>query len=619
MGRIGAFATAAAKLLPENATAHQKAEPEMVPAPRPPKPTRTVPGADATTEAKLLAVVVALHVRSPADAEALDRCIRSIAAQRSRPRSLWVSWHADDLGVQALTSRILEDAAMLCVRRGMPLTQVEQRERLAPWEHVRGVLQRRQTMGSDVCDLWVQLSYFDSVWHAERCQRLVAAATAARAETRGIWSFATYSPAFGTDGLPVNEEPVALDATEHSAVTGSTAPQDAAGMVQRLLDAGRGRRCGATAREATIDAMLVRMPVLAEFVAGAPQAVLQHELCDLAYISFIWSSESALELQDDVGAWACFRWDPTAGSIVGEAVRYAKLHYHRGASPPQEVAEAWATGVDFELLLAVCERVADASVLAGIYDSGGDSDDDRCARGWAGSPTALAGLVRNICRAFRLCGAGSMWVAEHCRMLAMRAQSVLGVPHTPTEQEIHQLLRSNKLKASTDLPEPVRPAETEKKEEARVEPEKAEEELGRAKVADSDWNASTARSLMKVPPAGHLLPDGRITIAVPLPRPPPPNRRQVTRPAPQKMRLGLGLKESSSSQPGVLVDTISTEAREHGFRSHDLILSVDEVPVKSCAEFQQVFSRRATPPFPKDAPPILFVVQRASPTPWARR
>ncbi|CAE8738941.1 unnamed protein product, partial [Polarella glacialis] len=267
--------------------------------------------------AKLLAVLVAPKITSLAEAAALERCIRSISVQTSPPRALWISWHAPAYAVQLAVSKSLDDLSGRCIRRGMPLTQVQLDEHLGPWRHIEGVLQRRRKMGGDVCDVWVVLGHASELWHPERCARLCSAAAAASGPS--LWlpgackmnnnnsnsnnnsnnnnnnsnnSNSNNNDNNSNDNSNNNHNsnsnscpfvvPRKDDTSPSVESPREDGPEDVA-EVDSLLSKGQVVLSTAAEEAFYSSAVLIRLPALAEFVASAPRAALGHELCGLAF------------------------------------------------------------------------------------------------------------------------------------------------------------------------------------------------------------------------------------------------------------------------------------------------------------------------------------------------
>lgn len=546
-----------------------------------------------TVDAKILSILVAADIRYTTDVESLVRCIRSIAGQSRPPQSLWVSWYASEFDVAAYVVQELEELAQRCVRRGCPLAQVRQTACRAPLEHVEDVLEKRQRMGGDVRDLWVQLGYPDALWHPRRCFHLARAAARAIPGQRAVWVSGT-----------------ACSVTLDNDTCCSAVDCDA---VDQLLADGRARAISAD--EATIDAILLKMAALAEFIAGAPPAALRHRLCDLALLSFARREtagiiSTATEAEDNP-VWMCFRCDVSVVHTPHRVLRLATQHYvsPSGRLPPYEIARRASEALQTEegLLDAVCRHAAEAIVFCGLYEGGDISANQVTAASFyhedvndavavlARSITTIVGVFEPADNGVDSCDDNNTRLEKRIRALLADVLEFIGRPHEPSEEEVGRLLRPSKPKEAAESVAMLEAARAEARSEERCRPIIAP--------------GTTPDRLVVTPaPRTTTSPMGRrsLTIWVPLPA----ARGQRVPVAP--LRLGLGLKDARSPL-GALVDAITDpSARQRGFAKGDVIVSLDGTIVKNFEEFLCVFSKRSKPPFPPGALPLEFGVFRSS-------
>lgn len=315
---------------------------------------------------KILTIIVASSIEGQDGVEELKRCVKSVAAQRALPRTLWVSWHAQARSDALHLERELEELAVLCLRRGITLSQVQYQEFVSPWQHVRGVLEKRRLMGGDICNLWVLIGYPTAVWRPESFELLSAAAIQAPPSAQAVW----LSSLANGDGAEVPTDP------------------------------------------ATLEAALVRMPALAEFIAGLPAAVLQHIHCDLAYGSFLRHLGTGWPVTVD-SVLNCAMDDNLA---LDDSCLLQHLEFQL-----DEVRQApWAHALpeaQLDHLAGACLRGATALVLSSLFQELSSE---------ASELKMLSELAADLAVAFQLGHGGLNWTESFCSALVDEVWKRLG-------------------------------------------------------------------------------------------------------------------------------------------------------------------------------------------------
>lgn len=342
----------------------------------------------------MIFIIVATCIAEAEDIQKLELCIHAIFSQSPLPQALWVSWFAESFGHASHAAQELEALSASCFQQGISLVWFEQKSKLHFWEHVRDVLVKQQDVGTSAGAMWVQLVHVDVHPCLDRSNELAAAASAASKASRFVWAPGVSSSGFALSGV------------------------------------------------------LVKMPALADFFASTPNAILAHDLCDIAFLSFANAEPSLLAslalrvaLAAQPGDDDHRRATKARERAPKSPTRTPQSHPSPPPSPerqasmavvPGHVARltssyqggmALPVGEDLARCLAACRRGGAALAMAALH---GPSGGTAGAAEHGLTDADVTSLAEGVGRSFGLGPAGRRWVEEAVRELAQEARGLFG-------------------------------------------------------------------------------------------------------------------------------------------------------------------------------------------------
>lgn len=210
-------------------------------------------------------------------AEQLKWTLDSIAAQHGTPlTALHMSWSSASASIAEVVRQALADVALPLV------VAIEQPERRSQFEHLRE-LARRAATTNDAPPAWVFFSDDDDIWSETRHTLFMCACADAAACTRALVCTRKTRPAAA-----------GISGDTHEALPAPLARD--APTVRALLKSGELRFTDLKdfddARVSSFDMdeyfdHAVRFEALTAFFAHAPNALVRHKLCDLAFVHWL--------------------------------------------------------------------------------------------------------------------------------------------------------------------------------------------------------------------------------------------------------------------------------------------------------------------------------------------
>lgn len=254
--------------------------------PQLPPPTTTPESGTSDCQTPSLVCFLACHISQPHRIETLRWTLNSIAAQRVAPlpaASVRISYSASPAiadGVRAMLAEAAERNPSLAVH--------ERPAQQSQFEHLRSLT--REAAASPTPPQWVYFSDDDDLWSENR-HTLFRDACRKYDATPSVHAVCCTRKA-----RPEKKDDDAIDDAPSEGVDGGasyvTSVPDAA-AARALVASGAARLTDLEAFDLSVESFnmdeyfdyAVRLPVLSSFFKLAPNALVRHKLCDLAFIS----------------------------------------------------------------------------------------------------------------------------------------------------------------------------------------------------------------------------------------------------------------------------------------------------------------------------------------------